>query len=269
MSEYSQNVWKNYGLKANPFNTRALSLKEKDILTIEEAFVGRGKQSRESIFLTNILRNPGGGCFVVEGEVGVGKTSFVNYHRAIWERLAKDKILTTLEEISVSRFWTLKEFLKNLLGALMERFKEPPFSQKIIDGDPRLKEIDLLCNVYLGESYHFGASLFGSGGALGKEESLNIPQVPEFQLRRYFQYLVEKAKEKGYEGIFIHLDNLELISWDQIKEAQLLFEDLRDTLQTPDVYFALVAYRGFYLDIIAPRERLKSIFLAVPFIYPL
>lgn len=268
MDELSQDVWKKYGLKANPFDTRALSLDADSLLPITEAFVGRGSHSRESMFITNILRNPGGASFVVEGPVGVGKTSFVNYHRALWERKAKDKILTPEEEIPVCKEWTLKEFLLNILGAVISRIQKLPSGETHIKADPTLQAIHLLSNVYQGKNYQYGANLFGIGGSIGKEESIHLPDVPEIQLTRYFRYLVRKIKELGFVGLFLHLDNLELLVRSRLEETQMFFENLRDTLQTPDVYFALVGYRGFFQDIIVPRERLKSIFFGRPIYIP-
>jgi len=224
-------------LKANPFNTRPLSLqRDTTDLPLREAFVGRGVDSRENIFITNILSNPGGACFVVEGEIGVGKTSFVNYHRSLWEQEAEDKLLTPKQEISVCRTWTLKEFLLNIIGALIERVRQLPSGPEICENDATLQEIYLLCSVHRGQSYQYGLNVLSVGFCVGKDESVNIPTIPEIQIIHYLRYLVEKIKTLGYVGAFIHLDNLELITREQIKETQLLFEDLRDTLQTSFKY---------------------------------
>lgn len=264
----SQNVWTNYGLMGNPFNTKALSLEENTSLPITKTFVGRGADSRESRFITNILRNPGGARFVVEGEIGVGKTSFVNFHRALWEKEAIDKLLTPEEEISVCRDWKLRDFLVNILGALIKRIRKLPRGFTLIEGDPVLRQIALLNEIYQRETLEFSLSVMGTGGSLGKQETIHVPQIPEVQLNSYFHYLVQRIRSWGFAGVFIHLDNLELISRIQVEKAQLLFEDLRDTLQTRDVYFALVGQRGFFQDVIAPRERLKSVFFGRPIILP-
>lgn len=56
-----------------------------------EAIVGRDMESNGSKMLLGILRSTGGGRAVVEGDVGVGKTTFVNYGRYLWETEAKEK----------------------------------------------------------------------------------------------------------------------------------------------------------------------------------
>ena len=270
MKPLRQYIWKNYGLKANPFDTRALSLGTKSSLPIAQAFVGRDHNSRESTFVTNILSNPGGTCFVVEGAVGVGKTTFVNYHRDLWEREAEDKILTPEEEISVCDNWTAKDFLLNILETIIERITKLPSGEKYIQADSTLEEIYLLSRIYKNRIPNLGLNLYHVGASWGENETLNIPSMPEIKLLRYFRYLVQKIKEFGYSGLFLHLDNLELLRPSGVEKAQALFENLRDTLQTPNVYFAIVGYRGFFHEIIAPRERLKSIFFGRPIlIHPL
>jgi len=77
----TQNLWERFGFRDNPYDTRALSLSPESALSVAAAFVGRDKSSTEWQLLTNFLRNPGGGCVAVEGDVGVGKTTFVNFHR--------------------------------------------------------------------------------------------------------------------------------------------------------------------------------------------
>lgn len=84
--ELTQNLWERYGFRDNPFDTRALSMSPGSLLSVAEAFVGRGMNSTESKLITNFFRSTGGGRVVVEGDIGVGKTTFVNYHRYLWRR---------------------------------------------------------------------------------------------------------------------------------------------------------------------------------------
>jgi len=123
LPELSQSLWERYGFRGNPFNTHALSASAESILPIAQAIVGRGMESPESQLLTNFLRNPGGGRVIVEGDVGVGKTTFVNYHRYLWENEAKDKLLTPINEISVYGNWEVRDFLLNILGSIINKWE--------------------------------------------------------------------------------------------------------------------------------------------------
>ena len=80
-----------------------------------------GIGSTESKLMTNFLRSTGGGRVVVEGDIGVGKTTFVNYHRDLWQTEAKTKLLTPAMEISVQRDWGMRELLLNVLTRLRLR----------------------------------------------------------------------------------------------------------------------------------------------------
>ena len=119
--DLTQNLWERFGFRDNPYDTRALSLSSDALLPIAKAFIGRGDSSEESKVMTNFFRNPGGGRIVVEGDVGVGKTTFVNYHRFLWETEAKDRLLTPSSEISVHIDWTPEDFLVAALGSLVNR----------------------------------------------------------------------------------------------------------------------------------------------------
>lgn len=59
---------------------------------------------------------------MVEGDVGVGKTTFVNYHRYLWENEAQDKLLTPSSEISLSGEVGVRDVLWSITGALLSRF---------------------------------------------------------------------------------------------------------------------------------------------------
>ncbi len=270
MINLAQNVWEIYGLKGNPFDTRALSIVSETLLPISKAFVGRSPLTREFKVITNVLRNPGGACVVVEGEIGVGKTTFVNYHRFLWERESRDKLFTPLNEIGVTPEWSLKIFVMNILDALISKLASMPDANKIIKKSQVFQEIMILSKVYFGKNYQIEAGttagFMGFNLGLGKNEIISVPDVSETQLSYYFKQMVTEVKKLGYAGVFLHFDNLELIERKENGKMKNLFEELRDVLQTPDVYFVFVGYRGFFSRVIAPSERVRSIFFGYPII---
>ncbi len=90
--ELTQNLWERYGFTGNPFDTRALSLSSEAPLSIKNAYLERPADVDADNLMTNFLRNPGGGRILVEGNAGVGKTTFVNRHRYRWEKTVKHKL---------------------------------------------------------------------------------------------------------------------------------------------------------------------------------
>jgi hypothetical protein len=164
----TQNLWERYGFRDNPFDTRALSLSPGSLLSVADAFVGRAMTSTESKLMTNFLRSAGGGRIVVEGDVGVGKTTFVNYHRYLWQTEAKTKLLTPSTEISVQRDWGTRELLLNVLTLLAGRLSLS-MSPKEVEGDRLLIEVRALTGVLVKEwaGVSGGYRFWGLAGARG------------------------------------------------------------------------------------------------------
>jgi MoxR-like ATPase len=165
MKELTQNLWERYGFSDNPFDTRALSLNHKSGLSVSDAYVGRKSMSIETDLLNKFLRMKGGGRIIVEGDPGVGKTTYVNYHRYIWEYQAKEKLLSPASEISVQQDWTPYDFLLSLLGSLTGRLRlDIPESE--FKKDKILTEITAFTEIMVKTStgVSIGMSIFGTGG---------------------------------------------------------------------------------------------------------
>ena len=99
----SESIWALYGLKGNPFSTKPLSIYGGDIPL--ETFFGR---QRELQHLMRIVASSENSRVLVSGDVGVGKTTFVNYIRST---LAQKKYFITPREIPVQSNWTADDFL--------------------------------------------------------------------------------------------------------------------------------------------------------------
>lgn len=217
--------------------------------------------------LMGVVRSTGGGRAVVEGEIGVGKTTFVNYHRYLWEVEAKDKLLTPTTEITLPSNTSVRDFLWNVTGAVIGKILLLR-GEKYIQSRPLLRELFLLNRVFLHRSFEVQASLFGFGGGVGRATQVSIPELPEVQLYAYLRELVGEVKRLDYKGLFLHFDNLELMSLREPERTRQLFEELRDALQTPDIYFVFVGQRGFFSEIISPAERVRSVFFGQPIYIP-
>lgn len=261
-----QDLWEKYGFSSNPFDTSPLTAVS-SLLPIGEALVGRGMETKESQLLINVLRNKGGGRFLVEGDIGVGKTTFVNYHRFLWENYSRDRLFTTQSEIALIPQWHLSQFLVNVLSALVAKLLLQ-LGETRLNKVALFKQILALSRVLFNTSYTIEGSVMGLGGGFGKAENVNIPNLPEVQLLAYFHGMVEEIKKLGYAGLFLHLDNLELLNREDLRQAHSFFEEIRDTLQVRDVYFVFVANRGFFREVISPLPRVRSIFFGRPIVVP-
>ena len=263
----TQNLWERYGFTDNPYDTKALSLSSAAPLSVQEAYVERGNASASSRLLMNFLRNPGGGRLVVEGEPGVGKTTFVNYHRQLWEFSKEHPLLSPLTEISVREGWGERDFLLGLLSSLSARLRLD-MGEKAFDKNRVLRKIMAITGVHIEKGHGFSGSIsiIGTGGGFGRtsNSSVKVGEVTNDQLRELLTGLVALVQQRGFSGVVFHLDNLELLVRRGTENLRDFFENVRDVLQEPGVYFVFVGYAGMFQQVITPLPRVRSIFFDTP-----
>ena len=267
MNELTQNLWERYGFQDNPFDTRALSFNSESKLSVASAYVSRGDKPKESVIFNNFFRNPGGGRIIIEGDSGVGKTTFVNYHRYLWEKEATESLITPVTEISVQENWNIHTFLISLIGSLAGRLRLD-IPEKEYRKDNLYTEISALSGVLIkqSQSYNIGGTVLGSGGSFGKNPSFSVQigKVTTEKLREYISILVSRVKDIGYSGVTFHLNNMELIAKRGSEKLKSFFEEIRDCLQMESIYYVFVGHKGMFQQIIAPLERVRSIFYNNP-----
>lgn len=265
--ELTQNLWERYGFTDNPFDTKALSLNKAAPLSVQDAYVERGTDSNASRLLMNFLRNPGGGRIVVEGEPGVGKTTFVNFHRQLWENAKGHCLLSPVTEISVREDWSERDFLLSLLSSLSARLRLD-LGEKAFEKDRVLKKITAITGVHVEKGHGFSGSIsiIGTGGGFGKSSNstVKVGEVTNDQLRELLSALIEQIRQRGFSGVVFHLDNLELLTRRGPEKLRDFFEDVRDVLQEPGAYFIFVGHEGMFQQVIVPLPRVRSIFFDTP-----
>ncbi len=267
-SEREQLVWANYGLMGDPFDTRALSLFKYSRLSVENAYVPRetiGKLTPTQQ-LNRFLRAEGGGCVLVEGEVGVGKTSLVNHHRYTWQKAAQS-LFTPISEISAEKDWTKRQFLIDLLNSLARTFITTGVEDEI-EENQILMEVIATTGAYFasksGKSW--GVTVASTGVQAGKSTSTTIHkgEISNTQLLDYIRQIVMMCQKKGHRGIIFHLEYFEILLDEGVDRCSSFLDDIRDVLQIHDTYFVLVARSGFFQKVVSPLSRVRSIFHSHP-----
>ena len=95
----------------------------------------------------------------------------------------------------------------------------------------------------------------------------SIGDLTTQHLRSYFSRLIKKVREQQLAvRVSFHFDNLDLLAQDCPDQLRRFFEETRDILQEPNVYFIFVGYKGMFQQIIVPSERVRSVFLTL--LYP-
>jgi Cdc6-like AAA superfamily ATPase len=242
-----ENVWEFYGLKENPFSISPL-LVQGGVIPVE-SFVGRDDQLKR---LGRTFGSPGGSRTVVYGEVGVGKTSFVNVAR----RKAFEKgFFTPFVEIAVLDDWDAQKLILNTLSSIYSTLRlmnDRPISENTY------KKLESLTEIAI-EEKSVGVSLGGWGGNYGVQRK--VPQqIPINTLIQFFKEIIEDLKGRTKKDVIIHYNNLELMSEEG---ARNLFSNLRDFLQTANVHFVFVGNASVN-SIIQSLPRVSSIFSDTP-----
>ncbi len=255
MTEENSTIWELYGLKTNPFFTNPLLLFGGDI-DLKVGFVGREEETRR---LRSIIYGNNSSRILVSGDVGVGKTTFVNYMRAL---ASQDNFFTTLKEIAVQPEWSGADFILNTLSALYYTIKlRNDIDPSLIDKD-LFRKLELLVDIVENKDKNFSLNLGVLGGGYGKTTSMNLPSTNIHSLQIFFEQIVREIKKNSYKGIILHYNNLEIL---EANELYTLFQSIRDFIQSKDVHFIFIG------DLAVPRiisqiRRVNSIMSDTPII---
>lgn len=245
-NNHLEDVWELYGVRENPFSTSPILVMGGSIPI--ESFVGRGDQVRK---LSRIIASRGGSRTFVYGDIGIGKTSFVNVVR----NSAFDKgYFTHFKEITTQDKWSADELILNTLSAIystLKLMKQKPIS------DATYKKLESLFEIGR-KSFAGGVSIAGFGGNFESNQSTEI--ISSVSLQSFFSEVVEEINDITKKEMIIHYNNLELVSEKKIRH---LFDTLRDFFQTRGVHFIFIGNLTAY-SILQSVPRFSSILSDLP-----
>jgi len=247
-NNFLKDVWELYGVSENPFSILPLLVVGGAIPL--DSFVGRGEHIKR---LSKIIGSKGGSRTFIYGDIGVGKTSFVNVIRS---SAYENGFFTHFKEITTQDKWTSDEFILNTLSAIystLKLLKQKPVNDELYKKLGSLFEIGRT-------TISAGASVLGIGGTYG-EDSKATERLTSFSLQDFFMEIVNEIMNKTKKEVIIHYNNLELISE---RKTRHLFNTLRDFFQTKGVHFIFVGNLTSY-QIIQSIPRFSSILTDTPF----
>ena len=243
-----KDIWELYGVRENPFSTSPILVIGGAIPI--ESFVGRREHIER---LSKILGSRGGSRTFIYGDIGVGKTSFVNVVRS---SAYEKNFFTHFKEITTQDKWEADDFIINTLSAIystLKLLKEKPIS------DDLYKKLEGLFGI--GKlNINAGISIAGFGGNFGSEQK-TTEKLPSFSLHQFFNEIIEDINKQTKKETIIHYNNLELISE---KKLRHIFDNLRDFFQTKGVHFIFVGNLTAY-SILQSIPRFSSILTDTPF----
>lgn len=248
-NECLKNVWELYGVKENPFSISPILVAGGSIPI--ESFVGREEHIKR---LSKILGSKGGSRTFIYGDVGIGKTSFVNVVRA---SAFEKGFFTHFKEITTQEKWGADDFIFNTLSAMystLKLLKEKPLS------DNTYKKLESLFEIGLTVKNALGVSVAGSGFNYGNEQK-PTEKITSFSLQQFFSDIVDEINKNTNKEVIIHYNNLELMSE---KKIRYIFDTLRDFFQTKGVHFIFIGNLTAF-SILQSVPRFSSILSDTPF----
>jgi len=255
MNEYYLNIWELYGLKSNPFFTEPLLIFGGNV-DLKIGFVGREEELRR---LQNVIYSAGGSRILVSGDVGVGKTTFVNYVRAM---ASQNGFFTTLKEIAVQPDWTGIDFILNTLASIYHTIKIRNDLKQSIISKENFNKLQLLVDIVEKKDKEYGISILGVGGNYGSSTNLSIPSTNINSLQTFFEEIVNEIRMSGYKELIFHYNNLEILENNQL---QKLFNSIRDFIQIREVNFIFIGDLTVPISI-NQIKRVSSIMTETPVI---
>ena len=257
MNSSESDLWADIGFTRNPYDYKPLRVNSEDRLI----FVGRSKE--EDQFKLQVA-GANGGIVVVQGSVGVGKTSFVNamqYDK--WKKGGRRKYMPSFETIELREKVETSDLMLSVLSNCIFSL-EKIHGSSISDGDTDLRAGKELIANTVRSGMGFSISILGTGG--GAERGIapvspattSLPTIMH-TMDRWF----DKAAEKfGYEAFLVPINNLDILP----EEAILTFLNAaRDTLLARRrVWWILVAGPGFFLTLETKARRVSELITGLP-----
>ncbi|MDI6708620.1 MAG: hypothetical protein QME47_06025, partial [Candidatus Thermoplasmatota archaeon] len=227
-------MFEKWNLRDNPYTTEPIT--EETL----ELFVGREEWIKRCSALLDTKS-----IIVIEGDRGVGTTSFGNYVR--FKQKERKINYTTKRELSVCPGWNSEILIANVISSVVRgvasEFKE-------LEKDKRFREIKRSTHE-VRETYRKVAAQLSLGGAgvgfeYGKEAVITIPPIyPEATLIQYLEDLRLFVEKLGYKKqTVIQINNLDLATIMPPAQMKFFLNNIRDTLQIQGYNWLLIGDTG-------------------------
>lgn len=258
------NLWVQYGLESDPYFVNPLASR-KDVKFPISLFVGREKETKEVL---NWIASSDNSRIVIEGEAGVGKTTYIQNIKYIAG--TKNNYLTYDDQIRIVRDYNSTQFVIDIIQIIIyglyhnhkERIKEFEKDENIVNA----KE---LVETTKKNQWGIGGSILGVGGSVAKTENRVLPMYQSHQFYSFLEELATSVNNFGFNGIIIHIDNMENLCSESPDVARRFFNDVRDFLLLPNYHFILGARVGFSDEILGKDDRVRDIFTTPKKLKPL
>jgi len=214
-----RNIWRRYGFRKNPYHTEHLDPSKEDA----DLYVHREEGESQ---LGNFLVSEESGAIVVEGMIGVGKTTFVNQTQyQIGRETNLPDILPSAALVEVLESTTPRGMLLNILTATLKALRQ---RSEGVEETSDFQELESYTRKAVVESWTGGGSIMGVGPNLGKTSApRDPPQVTLQTLQELLERTATLTTGRGFERIVVLINNLDNVEQEHFFD---LLHDLRDSI---------------------------------------
>lgn len=254
----NENVWEWFGFKKNPYDFQALGVSKDD----RELFVGRESELPR---LSTPLASDVGGMAVVEGRVGVGKTSFVNAVQ--YDKWQSRSCLPSFQVLQVQPN-------TDPIGFILSAFSTCIGSLELsnpgdTDGDKDLRAGKAMVTQMLTAGWSFSGGLnvglVGGQAGVGKTPAPSSPLLPVMpNILNVAGKWFDAAGRLGWSKFAVPVNNLDMLDDDSAVSFMNVVRDYMVTFSKKGVWWILIAKDGFTRTVEAKAHRVSEVFTGLP-----
>lgn len=248
-------IWKPFGLRGTPYFQEELRVDPGARYPVDRLFVHREAELR------TLGRRLGSGDptrTIIEGQAGIGKTSFVNRLKA--ELSAHGAFALHSAPISMRPEMAPDRLLADVLRVLIRIRTNAGAAD-----DAFWSEISHLVH---GQTLRgVGVTIAGFGGSFGAQRA--PAETGTHDLARMVEAALSHIHDEFGTAVVFHLNNLENLTLAGAKSARVLIQTLRDVFLQPHAHWIFSGTEGMATTIFRHTEQVGGIFPTATVLDPL
>jgi type II secretory pathway predicted ATPase ExeA len=252
------NVWEDLGFTSNPYDQRALAITPKD----RKLLINRTSELQA----LSTIANSGKGIIIVEGGVGVGKTSLVNAMQHDLLHQKKNKILPSFQKIELTKDnIEPKNFILSAFSNMIFSLEKLTGTYTVKRGGI-LKEGKLLVaqTVQSGlegnfQAFGFGAGISRSLSTVSPPSVVTLPTILN-TMDKWSNYVLRNTE---YDGpAVIPVNNMDVLDDQAIVE---FLNSMRDIMvDRPNILWVLIGKKGLFSLLESKARRVSEMITGQP-----
>ncbi len=247
-------VWAHLGFTGNPLDPTPLGISDQD----RKLLVGRENELQQFMTLSSNIH----GVIIIEGNIGVGKTSFVN---AAQHDLLKKQFLPSHQTIEVTEATEPSSLILSTLSNLIYSLEKIHGSDACTK-NPSLKEAKNLVTSTIQSGWGGQISILGTGGGIQRQQTVIHPpaQVLTTMIQKFDEWTQAINREYSHKASIVPINNFDRLSEQELVELMNRYRDL--VLQRPNLLWVLIGSIGLFNTLENQARRVSEIVTGQPII---